>query len=57
VTETGVVAGPALADFVSLVVLASRVPRDALDDAVAAAGREARRRGGKLPLESLARTG
>jgi hypothetical protein len=34
---------------VSLGVLASRVPRDAVDDAVAATGKEARRRGGKLP--------
>lgn len=42
-------AGPVLTDFVSLGVLASRVPRDAVDDAVAAAGKEARRRGGKLP--------
>jgi hypothetical protein len=49
VTETGVVAGQSLTDFVSLGVLASRVPRDAVDDAVAATGKEARRRGGKLP--------
>ena len=42
-------AGPVLTDFVSLGVLASRVPRDAVDDAVAATGKEARRRGGKLP--------
>jgi hypothetical protein len=47
--ETGVVAGQPLTDFVSLGVLASRVPRDAVDDAVAATGKEARRRGGKLP--------
>ena len=39
----------ALTDLVSLGVLASRVPRDAVDDAVAAAGKAARRRGGKLP--------
>jgi hypothetical protein len=43
------VAGPVLTDLVSLGVLASRVPRDAVDDAVAATGKEARRRGGKLP--------
>jgi hypothetical protein len=43
------VAGPVLTDFVSLGVLASRVPRDAVDDAVAATGKAARRRGGKLP--------
>jgi hypothetical protein len=49
VTEAGVVAGPVLTDFVSLGVLASRVPRDAVDDAVAVTGKEARRRGGKLP--------
>jgi hypothetical protein len=43
------VGGRALTDFVSLGVLASRVPRDAVDDAVEATGRQARRRGGKLP--------
>jgi uncharacterized membrane protein YdfJ with MMPL/SSD domain len=32
------VAGPVLTDFVSLGVLASRVPREAVDDAVAATG-------------------
>ena len=42
-------AGRELTDFVSLGVLASRVPRDAVDDAVAATGKQARRRGGKLP--------
>jgi Insertion element 4 transposase N-terminal len=48
--ETGVVAGSgALTDWISLGVLASRVPRDAVDDAVAATGKQARRRGGKLP--------
>src|SRR5271170_5118487 len=47
--ETGVVAARALTDFVSLGVLASRVPRDAVDDAVTATGKGARRRGGKLP--------
>ena len=41
--------GRALTDFVSLGVLASRVPRDAVDDAVEATGKGARRRGGKLP--------
>ena len=49
VVETGVVEGRALTDFVSLGVLASRVPRDAVDGAVEATGRGARRRGGKLP--------
>ena len=43
------VAGQPLTDLVSLGVLASRVSRDAVDDAVAATGKEARRRGGKLP--------
>jgi hypothetical protein len=43
------VARQALTDLVSLGVLASRVPRDAVDDAVGAAGKAARRRGGKLP--------
>jgi Insertion element 4 transposase N-terminal/Transposase DDE domain len=36
-------------DLISLGVLASSVPRDAVDDAVAAWGRQARRRDGKLP--------
>ena len=36
-------------DQVSLGVLASSVPRDVLDDAVAAAGRGAKRSDGKLP--------
>lgn len=43
------VASPRLADLISLGVLASSVPRDAVDDAVAAAGRQARRSDGKLP--------
>lgn len=48
--QTGVVAGGgALTDWISLGVLASSVPRDAVDDAVAAAGKGARRAGGKLP--------
>src|SRR6266702_1231129 len=38
-----------LTDWVSLGVLAAFVPRDAVDDAVAAAGRQARRSDGKLP--------
>ena len=49
-TQSGVVAGSgALADWISLGVLASWVPRDVVDEAVAAAGRGARRAGGKLP--------
>src|SRR5271166_6525367 len=48
-TQTGMVAGGALTDWISLGVLASAVPRDAVDDAVEAAGRGAKRSGGKLP--------
>src|ERR1022692_1850160 len=44
-----VVAEGRLTDWVSLGVLASFVPRDAVDDAVAAAGKGAKRLGGKLP--------
>lgn len=43
------VAGGALTDWISLGVLASSVPRDAVDEAVAVTGRGARRAGGKLP--------
>ena len=43
------VAGGRLTDWISLGVLTSWVPRDAVDDAVEAAGKAARRRGGKLP--------
>src|ERR1700751_3370323 len=48
-TETGVVAGGRLTDWISLGVLTSWVPADAVDDAVEATGRQAQRRGGKLP--------
>jgi hypothetical protein len=48
-TQTGVVGEGRLTDWVSLGVLASRVPRDAVDDAVAETGKGARRAGGKLP--------
>jgi hypothetical protein len=48
--QTGVVAGGgALTDWISLGVLASSVPRDVVDDAVAVTGKGARRAGGKLP--------
>src|SRR5216684_1342431 len=47
--DNGVVAGGRLTDGVSLGVLASSVPRDAVDDAVEAADRQARRSDGKLP--------
>src|ERR1700744_5092010 len=48
-TQTGAVAGGVLTDWVSLGVLASAGPRDAVDEAVAGTGRGARRAGGKLP--------
>ncbi|WP_344377153.1 IS4 family transposase, partial [Streptomyces mauvecolor] len=41
--------GVGLAEWVSLGVLAEAVPRDVVDEAVVAAGRGARRAGGKLP--------
>ena len=44
-----VAAGGRLTDQISIGVLASWVPRDAVDEAVAAAGRQARRSDGKLP--------
>jgi transposase IS4-like protein/DDE family transposase len=44
-----VAAGSRLTDLVSLGVLASSVPRDAVDEAIAATGRGARRSDGKLP--------
>ena len=48
--DNGVVtAGGRLTDWVSLGVLAAFVPRDAVDDAVAAAGKRAKRSDGKLP--------
>ena len=48
--QTGVVAGSgALTDWISLGVLASPVPRDVVDEAIAETGRGARRAGGKLP--------
>jgi hypothetical protein len=44
-----VAAGGRLTDQISIGMLASWVPRDAVDDAVAVAGRQARRSDGKLP--------
>ena len=41
--------GSALTDWISLGVLASSVPRDAVDDAVEVTGKAAKRAGGKLP--------
>jgi hypothetical protein len=50
VTRNGVVAvGGRLTDWISLGVLAWAVPRDAVDEAIAAAGRGAKRSDGKLP--------
>jgi hypothetical protein len=48
------VAGGRLTDWISLGVLASRVPADAIDDAVAVTGKTVRRRGGKLPPRVVA---
>jgi len=49
-SHNGVVAGGGrLTDWISLGVLASSVPRDAVDAAVTAAGRAAKRSDGKLP--------
>jgi Insertion element 4 transposase N-terminal/Transposase DDE domain len=47
--NAGVDAGGRWADQISLGVLASSVPRDVIDDVVAAAGRQAKRSDGKLP--------
>jgi hypothetical protein len=47
--NAGVAAEGRWADHVSLGVLASSVPRDVIDDAVAAAGKQAKRSDGKLP--------
>ena len=48
--HNGVVAGGGrLTDWISLGVLASSVPRDAVDEAVTASGRVAKRSDGKLP--------
>src|SRR6266705_4696342 len=47
--DDGVVGGGRLTDWVSLGVLSSWVPRDAVDDAVEETGKGARRAGGKLP--------
>jgi hypothetical protein len=52
--QTEVVAGGRLTDWISLDVLASWVPADAVDEAVQATGKAARRRGGKLPPRVVA---
>jgi hypothetical protein len=48
------VAGGRLTDWISLGVLASWVPADAIDEAVEATGKTERRRGGKLPPRVVA---
>jgi Insertion element 4 transposase N-terminal len=48
-TQTEVVAGGRLTDWISLGVLASAVPRDAVDEVIEATGKAAKRAGGKLP--------
>jgi hypothetical protein len=50
--QTGRVAGR-LSDWISLGVLASWVDQDAVGDAVEAAGKTARRKGGKLPPQVM----
>lgn len=47
--NAGVVAGSRASDLISLGVLASAVPRDAVDEAIAVTGKQARRSDGKLP--------
>ncbi len=52
--QTGVVCGGRLTDWISLGVLASWVPADAVDDAVEVTGKKAQRRDGKLPPRVVA---
>ena len=52
-TQTGSVAEGRLSDWISLGVLASWVPRDAVDEAVEATGKGAKRKGGKLPPQVM----
>ena len=52
--QTGVVAGGSLTDWISLGVLASWIPADAVDDAIEVTGKKAQRRGGKLPPRVVA---
>lgn len=52
-TQTVDVAGSRLSDWISLGVLASWVPRDAVEDAVEAAGKTAKRKGGKCPPQVM----
>src|SRR5262245_60885391 len=49
-TQTGGVAGGGVVtDWISLGILASSVPRDVVDEVIAASGKSARRARGKLP--------
>ena len=48
-----IVAGGRLTDWISLGVLTSWVPRDAVDDAIAVTGKGAKRAGGKLPAHAV----
>src|SRR5580658_10477214 len=52
--RAGVMAGGRLTGWISVGVLTSRVPADAIDDAVGATGKKAQRRGGKLPPRVVA---
>src|SRR3981189_1234329 len=52
-TQTGSAAEGRLSDWISLGVLASWVPRDAVDDAAEATGKGARRSGGGLPPHAM----
>lgn len=52
-TQTGGVAESRLSDWISLGVLTSWVPRDEIGDAVEAAGKTAKRKGGKLPPQVM----
>lgn len=49
VRTAGVVGGGRLTDWVSIGVLASSVPRDAVDEAIVVTGRRAKRSDGRLP--------
>lgn len=52
-TQTGRVAEDRLSDWISVGVLASWVSRDAVDEAVEATGKGAKRKGGKLPPQVM----
>lgn len=53
VEQTGGVPENRLSDWISLGVLASRVPRDAVEDAVEVTGKTAKRKDGKLPPQVM----